>query len=66
VEALSTTQFSNGEVGGFAIMDARQFSKNEAVFQLTMMMESILETSDVINPTIKSYFKVMKQTCLDC
>ena len=47
-------------------MDARQFSKNEAVFQLTMMMESILETSDVINPTIKSYFKVMKRTCLDC
>ena len=38
-------------------MDARQFSKNEAVFQLTMMMESILEASDVIFPTIKSYYR---------
>jgi len=39
---LSTTQISNGEVGGFAKMEVRQFSSKKAVFQLTMMMESII------------------------
>jgi hypothetical protein len=41
VEALSTTQLSNGEVGGFARMEARRSSKNPAVFQLTIMLEII-------------------------
>jgi hypothetical protein len=38
-EALSTTQISNGELGGFARIEARQFSNNLWVFQLTMIIE---------------------------
>jgi hypothetical protein len=34
------------------MMEARQLFRSEDVFQLTMMMESILEISDVIYSTI--------------
>src|SRR5688500_1170616 len=42
VEALSTIQASNGEVGGFARIETRQSSNNLRVFQLTTTIESDL------------------------